>query len=55
VKNVTFTVGPKNGAFVNARLGSLHHSAESRMGLLEGVIACVIVAALASFAFVLVH
>ena len=55
VKNVTFTVEPKSGAFVNTRLSALHHSAESRVGLIEAAFACVVVAALVGFALVLVQ
>lgn len=55
VKNVTFTVGPKSGAFVNTRLSALHHSAETRVGLVEAMFACFVVAALVGFALVIVQ
>ena len=55
MKNVTFTVDPKSGAFVNARLSALHHSAECRMGLMEALFACIVVAALVGFALVIVQ
>ena len=54
MKNISFTVEPKNGAFVNSRMSALHHSAESRIGLVEAGIACLIVAVLVCFAFVIV-
>jgi hypothetical protein len=55
VKNVTFTVEPKNGAFVNSRLSALHHSAEGRLGLMEAVVACFVVVALVGFTLVIVR
>ena len=55
MKNVTFTVQPKSGTFVNARLSALHHSAENRLGWAETLLACVVVAALVGFAIVLMH
>jgi len=55
VKNVTFIAGPKNGAFVNTRLSTLHHSAESRVGFAEVVLACFVVVALLGFTLVIVR
>jgi len=55
MKNVTFSVGPKNGAFVNARLSTLHHSAETRLGLPEAVFAGLVVLVLVGFAFLMVR
>ena len=55
VKHVTFTAGPKSGAFVNTRLSTMHHSAESRMGFAEAMFACLIVVALVGFALVIVR
>jgi hypothetical protein len=55
VKNVTFIAGPKNGAFVNTRLTTMHHSAEGRMGLAEAIVACFFVVALLGFALVIVR
>lgn len=54
MKNVSFTAGPKNGGFVNARMSTLHHSAEGRMGMAEIVFAGVIVIALVGFALAIV-
>ena len=54
MKNVTFTVEPKGGAFVNTRLSAMHHSAESRVGFIEVAFACFVVALLVGFAFVIV-
>ena len=54
MKNISFTVEPKSGAFVNSRMSAMHHSAESRVGLIEVAIACLVVAALVGFAFVIV-
>lgn len=53
VKNVTFTVDPKSGAFVNTRLSAMHHSAESRVGFIEVGFACFVVAVLVGFALVI--
>ena len=55
VKNVTYTTSGKSGEFVNARLSTMHHSAETRMGLAEALIACFIVAVLAGFAVLIVR
>jgi len=55
VKNVTFSVEPKSGAFVNTRLSALHHSAEGRVGLVETLFACVVVLALVGFTLLIVH
>jgi hypothetical protein len=55
MKNVSFTAGPKNGGFVNARMSAMHHSAESRLGLAEIVFAGFIVVALVGFALAIVH
>lgn len=54
MKNVTYTVEPKGGAFVNTRLTAMHHSAESRVGLIEVGFACFVVAVLVGFAFLIV-
>ena len=55
MKNVTYTTSGKSGDFVNARLSSMHHSGETRLGLAEALIACFVVAVLAGFAFLIVH
>jgi len=55
MKNVSFTAGPKNGGFVNTRMSTLHHSAESRLGFAEAIFAGAIVLALAGFAFAILH
>jgi len=55
MKNVSFTAGPKNGAFVSTRMSTKHHSAEGRMGIVEAVFAGVIVLALAGFAFAILR
>lgn len=55
MKNVSFTVGPKSGAFVSTRLSAMHHSAESRVGLVEAMFACLVVVALVGFALVIVR
>ena len=55
VKNVTYSTSGKSGDFVNARLSSMHHRPETRLGLAEVLIAGFIVAILAGFAFVVVH
>ena len=54
VKNIAYTVEPKSGAFVNSRLSAMHHSAESRIGLVEVGLACFVVAVLVGFALVIV-
>jgi hypothetical protein len=55
VKNVTYSTSGKSGEFVNARLSSMHHRPETRLGLAEVLIAGFIVAVLAGFAFAIVH
>ena len=54
MKNISFTVNPKSGALVNTRLSALHHSAETRVGLVEVAFAFFVVAALVGFAFLIV-
>jgi hypothetical protein len=54
MKNVTFIAGPKSGSFVNTRLSALHHSGENRLGMVETVFACLVVAALVGFAVLVV-
>jgi hypothetical protein len=55
MKNILFIAGPKNGAFVNTRLSTMHHSAEPRIGFAETAFACLVVVALVGFAFVITH
>lgn len=55
MKNVSFTAGPKNGDFVNARMSGMHHSAEGHLGLGEVVFAGFIVIALIGFALTIVR
>jgi len=55
MKNVSFTAGPKNGDYIDARLSGLHHSAEGRFGLSELVFAGVIMLALVGFALTIVR
>jgi hypothetical protein len=55
MKNVTFSVQPKNGAFVNARLSTLHHSAETRLGFPEAMFACLVVVAVVGFTLLMVR
>lgn len=55
MKNIAFTVEPKNGAFVNSRVRAMHHSAENRLGFAEVGVACLIVAMLVGFALVIVR
>lgn len=54
VKNVTYTAGPKSGAFVHTNLSAMHHSAENRVGLIEVGFACFVVAMLVGFALLIV-
>lgn len=55
MKNVSFIAGPKNGGFVHARMSSMHHSAEPKMGMAELVFAGVIVMALVGFVLAIAH
>lgn len=54
MKNVTYTAGPKSGAFVQPNLSALHHSAEHRLGAIEVGFACFVVAMLVGFALLIV-
>lgn len=55
VKNVTYTVQPKSGSFVNAQFHAMHHHAESRFGIVEIGLVCFVMAVLAGFAFLIVR
>jgi hypothetical protein len=55
MKAIMYMANSKKGGMATARLSTLHHSAESHVGLAEAMVACFLVVAVISFTLVVLR